>query len=159
MMFLKLLVLVVVLAISFYFWPKDQRSLRTIVATAAVMVAILGIGDILVRLIPIERKVNEVKVVTLKYKQPPKVVYRDKPVFVTPGAEYQPVDTEALCKGKGAIKVDQVTVSGKTDDKDTWILGTPLGHKVQVTCRVPGSYDDFYHEGSVLQLPSNGDNK
>lgn len=150
---------IVVLGFSFYLWPRDQRSLKTVIITGAIISSLTALGILIAKSIPITRKETVEKVVVLKYKKPPQIVYRDRPVFVEPGKGYEPVDTASACKGDKTIEVDEITVSGKDDDKDTWILGHPVGSHVQITCRVPGSYDDFWHKGSLIQLPDNGSNK
>lgn len=152
------LLIVVVLAVSFYFWPKDQRTLKTVVITGAVIGALVGSGILIARSIPVTRKETVEKVVVLKYKKPPQVVYRDKIVYRIPGKEFDPVNTESACKGGVTLILDQVTKSGKDDDHITWVLGHQPGSRVQITCRIPGSYDDFYKAGSVIQLPANGQN-
>ena len=128
-----LAMLVGILGFSFYFWPKDERTLRTVIVTAGVFSGVIGLGIVIARALPVTHKTVEVKKVQTKYVKPPQIVYRDKPVFVTPGKEYQAVDTEKACSGGVTLELDQVTTSKNDDKVDTWILGHPLGSHVQVT--------------------------
>jgi hypothetical protein len=158
MLIFCLIVFAVVLLISFYFWPKDQRSLVTVLFTGLVLGSLIGAVIIIAKSIPVTRKEKVEKVVVLKYKKPPSVVYRDKIVYRIPGRDLEPIDTKSACQGGVALIMDQVTTNGKDKEVTTWILGHVPGSKVQITCRIPGHFADFYKRGSIVQLPANGEN-
>jgi hypothetical protein len=143
--------LILILGISFYFWPRDQRSFRTVVTTGVILGAITGIGILIARAIPVTRKETVVKEVVEKRVKPPEIVYKDRVVFRVPGKEYDPVDVKAVCSGKLPIEIKALSVSGKDDDKTTWIDGTLVGGKVLFTCGQPGDYSTW-KVGDVVQI-------
>lgn len=151
MLFLWLGLAVVILGISFYFWPKDQRTLRTVITTGAILSALIAAGILIARSIPIKR--TEIVEKVTKYKEPPKIVYKDKIVLRIPGKEYAPVDVKAICKGSSPVTIVQMNVTDPDkDNRTTWITGKVPGSEVKFTCGQPGDYSDSWAVGDTVQF-------
>jgi hypothetical protein len=158
-----LILIAIVLLISFYLWPKDQRSLVIVIITGVIISSLAGAGIIIAKSIPVTRKETVEKVVVLKRKKPPRVVYKDRIVYQTPGKEVSSVDVKGACQGEvplQIVKIDEQKVPQSSLDKEagipaehtTWVLAHPVGSKVLITCGQPGAYADFWKVGDVIQI-------
>ncbi len=151
---------VAILVLSYIFYPKSDRSFALVATTGLAISSVIGLGIVISRALPITRTEHVNKIVHTKYVKPPQVIYKTNTVevLVTPGAEYEQVNTDAACKGSVPLIVAQVTKTVKDESAITWILATPVGKKYKITCRIPGSYDDFYTVGAIVTMPANGQN-
>lgn len=152
MLILWIALIVVVLALSFYFWPKDQRSLKTVVFTGAVLGGLIGAGILIARSIPVTRKENVEKVVVLKYKKPPQIIYKDKIVYKVPGQEYAAINPDDVCKGKMPAEILSIDINTKDSADTTWLILRPVGRLIKVTCSISGNLDQFWKVGDVVQF-------
>lgn len=143
---------VVVLAVSYYWWPGDKRTLRNVVATAATFAGFFLIANFIVDIWPVTH--IEIKEIQKKYVDPPKVIYKDRIVYKAPDGEVAPVDVKGACEGKYPIQIINLDV--QTDEKSkettTWVSGHPVGSKVVVVCGQPGAFNDFWNVGDVIQF-------
>lgn len=142
-----------ILFLSVFFWPQDKRTLGSVAVTAGVFSGAAILVALLIQIWPVSHIVRETKVVTLKYKEPPKVVIKtvEKVVYQVPGHEFDPVDVKAVCAGAKPMMLTAVSVAGKDDDKTTWFDGTLVGGKVKFTCGEPGDFGSW-QVGDVIQI-------
>lgn len=144
--------LILVLAISFYLWPKDQRSFRMVATTSIIISATVGLGIVIARALPVTRKEIVEKVVQVKYQKPPQIIYRDKIVYREPGKEFTPVDVEKVCAGSQPVELLVIDVSTKGDDSTTWVIARPIGSLIKITCYLNDNLDSFWKVGDVVQF-------
>lgn len=151
MIYVWLAIGLVIVGISYYWWPADKKSWRTVAATAATFAGFFLIANFIVAIWPVKH--IEVREVQKKYVDPPKVIYREKIVYRNPDGEVAPVDVKGACAGKYPLVIQALTVSGKDDDDDrtTWIDATLVGSKVMFTCGQPGDYSNW-KPGQIVQI-------
>jgi hypothetical protein len=142
-----------ILAISYYLWPKDQKSLRLVIMTALIMSSIVALGILMARSLPVTRKETVEKVVQLKYVKPPQVITKEKVVYRIPGKEFDPLNVVEVCSGKMPSEIMALDVSANEDKtKNTWLIVRPLGRLIKVTCVISGDLDNFWKVGDVVQF-------
>ena len=144
-----------ILAISYIMWPKDDRSLKLVLTTTGIIASIIGFGIVIARTVPVTRHENVIRHVTIKRVKPPEVVYKDRTitVFKTPGHEFDPVDPAKVCTGSRPVEILVIdVVTRKENDATTWVITRPVGSQVKVTCYLDGNLDNFWKVGDIVQF-------
>lgn len=142
---------VVVLAVSYYWWPGDKRTLRNVAATAATFAGFFLIVNFIVDVWPVKH--IEIKEIQKKYVDPPKIVFKDRVVYRDPAQFLKPVNAVDVCKGSTPLKIVSLLVNGNDKDGDTrtYVKVEPVGTGVIVICEVPGDVTGFWSEGDIVQ--------
>lgn len=152
MTYIWLAIGVVILAVSYFWWPGDKRNLRNVMATAATFAGFFLIVNFIIGIWPVKH--IEIKEIQKKYVDPPKVIYKDRVVYRAPDGEVAPVNVKDGCEGKYPVQIIRMDV--QTDEKSkettTWVSAHALGSKVIIVCGQPGAFNDFWNEGDVVQF-------
>jgi hypothetical protein len=143
----------VILALSYIWWPKDARSFRLVAFTALTLGSIIGLCILIANMLPVTRKETVIQEVVKKYKEPPKVVTKVKEVTVykNPAEWLQPIDPEAVCKGSRPIRIISMIVNDPdTNNRRTYVTADVVGTGTNITCEVPGVFTDIWKEGMII---------
>lgn len=139
------------LVLSYMWYPRDKRDLRTVITTGGVLGGMLTLGIYITQIWPVEH--IEIKKIQKQYVDPPKVVYKDKIVYKDPSTAFKTIDPREVCKGSAPVKILQMLVNDPdTNERRTYLTVDVIGTGVTITCEVPGDLRAIWKPDMVVQM-------